>query len=200
MHQSLQSAIMLKPAGWAFQPPEGKNRKKKRKEGGCKYNRRGLFFSINNSFCRTGEGVKLDILEERSLQQRMTRNNEEILPQTLSPAEWRTSQQRKIKKLLNTGFIRGNNSPPFVFNKYLLQSHIKKTPVKCSVGALVNNTNTTTHAGHSPRRVMLKALALHKRQKVCVPLTLNVRKSSMFNIYTYFFFFTGWQWGQTGRH
>lgn len=155
-----------------FKPQRGKKekekKKKKRKEGGCKFNRGGLFFSINNSFCRTGEGVKLDILEERGLQQRMTRNNEEILPQTLSPAEWRTSQQRKIKKLLNSGFIRGNNSPPFVFNKYLLQSHVKKTPVKCSFGALINNTNTTTHAGQSPRRVTLKALSLHKRQQVRV--------------------------------
>lgn len=30
-----------------------------------------------------GEEVKLDIPEEHSLQRRMTRNNEEILPQTL---------------------------------------------------------------------------------------------------------------------
>lgn len=136
----------------------------------------------------------MDILEERGLQQRMTRNNEEILPQTLSAAEWRTSQQRKIKKLLNTGFIRGNNSPPFVFNKYLLQSHVKKTPVKCSFGALINNTNTTTtHAGQSPRRVMLEALSLHKRQQVCVQQTSNVRKSSIFNICTHFYRIEGRQ-------
>lgn len=43
----------------------------------------GLFFSINNSFRHMGEEVKLDIPEEHSLQRRMTRNNEEILPQTL---------------------------------------------------------------------------------------------------------------------
>lgn len=56
---------------------------------------RGLFFSINNSFWHIGEEVKLDIPEEHGLQQRMTRNNEEILPQTLSPAEWRHESTKK---------------------------------------------------------------------------------------------------------
>lgn len=74
--------------------PRGK-RKKKRKIGQMQIQQRGLFFSINNSFWRTGEGVKLDILGERGLQQRMTRNNEEILPQTLSPAEWRHESTKK---------------------------------------------------------------------------------------------------------
>lgn len=55
----------------------------------------GLFFSINNSFWHIVEEVKLDIPEEHSLQQRMTRNNEEILPQTLSPAEWRHKSTKK---------------------------------------------------------------------------------------------------------
>lgn len=61
---------------------------------------KGLFFSINNSFWHSGEEVKLDIPEEHSLQRRMTRNNEEILPQTLYPAEWRQVNKEKIKKLL----------------------------------------------------------------------------------------------------
>lgn len=74
--------------------------------------REGLFFSINNSFWHIGEEVKLDIPEEHSLQRRMTRNNEEILPQTLSPAEWRhKSTKKKNKKLLNFWFIKGNNFP-----------------------------------------------------------------------------------------
>ena len=55
----------------------------------------GLFFSINNSFWHIREEVKLDIPEEHSLQQRMTRNNEDILPQTLSPAEWRHKSTKK---------------------------------------------------------------------------------------------------------
>lgn len=85
---------------------------KKRKEKKTAYSTEGLFFSINNSFWHIGEEVKLDIPEEHGLQQRMTRNNEEILPQTLSPAEWRhESTKKKIKKLLSPWFIKGNNFP-----------------------------------------------------------------------------------------
>lgn len=67
----------------------------RKKKGEVANSTQGLFFSINNSFWHIGEGVKLDILEEHSLQQRMTRNNEEILPQTLSPAEWRHESTKK---------------------------------------------------------------------------------------------------------
>lgn len=71
-----------------------KKKKKKKKEE--KNSTEGLFFSINNSLWPTREEVKLDIPEEHSLQQRMTRNNEEILPQTLSPQlSGGTSRQRK---------------------------------------------------------------------------------------------------------
>lgn len=68
----------------------------------------GLFFSINNSFRHMGEEVKLDIPEEHSLQRRMTRNNEEILPQTLKA---QVNKEKKIKKLLNFWIIKGNNFP-----------------------------------------------------------------------------------------
>lgn len=125
--------VVLKPAGWDFQALEGEKKKEKRKEGGCKFNRGGLFFSINNSFCRTGEGVKLDIPEERRLQQRMTRNNEEILPQTLSPAEWR---HKSTKKKLKSGRIPDSSGEITLLllssTNIYCKATFKKTPVKCS--------------------------------------------------------------------
>lgn len=85
----------------------------------------GLFFTINNSFWHIGEEVKLGIPQEHSLQRRMTRNNEEILPQTLHPAEWR--QVNKEKKLRSCWIFHLSREITFlfIFNKYLLQSYIK---------------------------------------------------------------------------
>lgn len=109
---------------WDFQPykikPWGKKKKKTVNPT------EGLFFSINNSFWHIGEEVKLDIPEERSLQRRMTRNNEEILPQTLSPAEWRHKSTKK-KKLRSCWIFDLSRGITFLFsfNKYLLQSCIK---------------------------------------------------------------------------
>ena len=91
----------MRPCGnfrtaWDFHPCEIKPWVKKKKEKKPPaYSTEGLFFSINNSFWHIGEEVKLDIPEEHGLQQRMTRNNEEILPQTLSPAEWRHESTKK---------------------------------------------------------------------------------------------------------
>lgn len=65
----------------------------------------GLFFSINNSFCHNLQKVKWDIPEERCLHRRMTRNNEEILPPTPSPAEWSQKSTKKEKKKLVEFFM-----------------------------------------------------------------------------------------------
>lgn len=193
MHQSLQSSIVLKPAGWDFQPPGGKKGKrkgKKRKEGGCKFNRGGLFFSINNSFCRTGEGVKLDILEECVLQRRMTRNNEEILPQTLSPAEWRTSQQRKIKKLLNLGFIRGNNSPPF----------LSSTNIYCKATLRKHLWNALLEHLKKNQTIQIQQSESEARNAGGIIINMKWKEKAAIWIFIHiFFFFTG-QWGQTVRH
>lgn len=95
MHYS-SHLYLCSPTAWDFHPCDIKPRGKKlKKEREVANSTQGLFFSINNSFWHIGEGVKLDILEEHSLQQRMTRNNEEILPQTLSPAEWRHESTKK---------------------------------------------------------------------------------------------------------
>lgn len=64
--------------------------------------KRWLFFSINNSFRHIGEHVKLDIPRENGVQRRMTRNNEEILPQTPSPAEWMQESTHEIKNMKNS--------------------------------------------------------------------------------------------------
>lgn len=66
----------------AFSNTHEKNKTTRRKK------RRGLFFSINNSFRHIGERVKLDISGENGVQRRVTRNNEEILPRTPSLADW----------------------------------------------------------------------------------------------------------------
>lgn len=58
----------------------------KKKKNKSESNTQGLFFSINNSFWRIGEAVKLDIPKEHRLQRRMTRNNEEILPPNSLPS------------------------------------------------------------------------------------------------------------------
>lgn len=73
----------------------------------------GLFFTINNSSWHIGEEVKLDIPEKHSLQQRMTRNNEEILPQTLSPAEWR--HKSTMKKLRRSWILDLSREITFLF-------------------------------------------------------------------------------------
>ena len=106
---------------WDFCPCEIKPRQEKKTVNSTE----GLFFSINNSFWHIGEEVKLDIPEEHNLQWRMTRNNEEILPQTLSPAEWR---HKSTKKKLGSCWISDLSREItflFIFNKYLLQSCIK---------------------------------------------------------------------------
>lgn len=105
---------------------------------------KGLFFSINSWFWLNGEDVRLDIPERHSLQQRMTGNNEEILPQTLSPAE-RSHEwiKKKIKKLLNCGIIKVNNFPfnfePLFIANLHQESLIKPTLTQtkmCSAGGI----------------------------------------------------------------
>lgn len=64
--------------------------------------KRWLFFSINNSFRHIGDHVKLDSPGENGVQRRMTRNNEEILPQTPSPADWMHESTHEIKNMKNS--------------------------------------------------------------------------------------------------
>lgn len=87
-----------------FVPSHTRVKKNKRREG----KKRWLFFSINNSFRHIGEHVKLDIPGENRVQRRMTRNNEEILPQTPSPADWMQESTHKKKDMRNFDLSRGN--------------------------------------------------------------------------------------------
>lgn len=189
MHQILQPAIVLKPASWDFQPPEGKKgkRNKIKKEGGCKFIWGGLFFSINNSFCRTGEGVKLDILEECV----SSRGWREIMRKYYPKLSPQPSWGRVNKEKLRSCWIRDSSgeitllllSSTNIYCKATLRKHLWNALLEHLKKQYKYNNTCWIESKARSAEGIITALT---PTGLCFT-TLNVRKSSNCNIYTFFF-------------